>query len=101
MVPFEEIPKKIEDFLWKLFRNWDSWYDFEGMLGKFWKYFEDLGGGDILPTNDKFPSRKVHQNLLKRVQILNNVLLRKSRLKFLEDINMKKIHIAALPTPIG
>ncbi len=35
-----------------------------------------------------------------KVRILKNVLLRKSCLKFLEDIKTKKIHIIALPTPI-
>ncbi len=35
-----------------------------------------------------------------KVRILKNVLLRKSRFKFLEDIKTKKVHISALPTPI-
>ncbi len=35
-----------------------------------------------------------------KVWILKNVLLRKSRLKFLEDIKTKKIHILALRTQI-
>ncbi len=35
-----------------------------------------------------------------KARILKNVLLRKSRFKFLEDIKMKKIHISALPAPI-
>ncbi len=35
-----------------------------------------------------------------KVQILKNVLLRKSYLKFFEEIKMKIIYISALPTPI-
>ncbi len=35
-----------------------------------------------------------------KVWILKNVLLRKSRLKFLEDMKMKIIHISVLLTPI-
>ncbi len=35
-----------------------------------------------------------------RVRILKNVLFRKSCLKYLEDIKIKKIHISALPTLI-
>ncbi len=34
------------------------------------------------------------------VQSLKNVFLRKLRLKFLEDIKMKKIHISALHIPV-
>ncbi len=35
-----------------------------------------------------------------KMWMLKNVLLRKSRLKFSEDIKTKKIHISALPAPI-
>ncbi len=54
----------------------------------------------MFQKNTRHIAHRIWKTSLNKVGILKNALLRKSPLKFMEDIKMKKIYISALPTPI-